>query len=403
MNKFDLSKFIKDNIIFRDDSFFQSDILRCNNELLYRISGKRILVIGGGGTIGSNFIKSILRYDPATIVVVDSNENALTELVRSIRSDLSIKTPKELITYPINFSDPIFYKIYSYYKPFDIIANFAAHKHVRSEKDIFSIQAMIQNNVIAAYDFLSTVVKDKPDFLFCVSTDKAANPVSLMGASKKVMEGLVLYFSKEANLNTARFANVAFSNGSLLESFLKRLEQRQPIAVPRDVKRFFVSAPESGEICMLSCMLGAGGNIFFPKLDAETQVYFYDIVKPFLNANGYDIKECYSEDEAKESVSLIDKGIYPVYSFESNTDGEKLYEEFYTESEHPILNKFDSLGVIDASPHMTTAFFINNFIEEYKAIFMSNELSKRDIVDFFSKYVPDFKHIETGFNLDKKM
>jgi FlaA1/EpsC-like NDP-sugar epimerase len=403
MNKFDLRQFIKGNILFRDNSFFEHDIENNREELTYRIKNKRILVIGGGGTIGSNFIKSVLRFNPSRIVVIDSNENSLTELVRTLRSDSSLKIPNEFLTYPISFSDQIFYSIYSFYKPFDIIANFAAHKHVRSEKDIFSIQAMVQNNVIDAYTLLSTISLDKPEFLFCVSTDKAASPVNIMGASKKIMERMVHHFSSTVNLNTARFANVAFSNGSLLEGFQKRLEQRQPISVPRNIKRFFVSASESGDICMLSCMLGNGGDIFFPKLDSSKQVLFYDIIKPYLKQNGYEMKECLTEEDAKENISLIDKGYYPVYAFDSDTDGEKLYEEFFTQSEKPVMDRFESLGVIQKDFSCDYKSLIDDFIVEYKLLLSSTNITKKQLVDLFSKHINDFRHIETGYGLDSKM
>lgn len=263
MRNFDLDTFISKNITKRSHSFFESDIENNASTLTSEIENSSILVIGGGGTIGSNYIKSVLKFRPAKVVVVDTNENGLTELVRSVRSTPGLFVPKEFITYPVNLGDPIFEKIYHYYKPFDIVANFAAHKHVRSEKDVFSIEAMIENNLFNAFRLLQMIEDDKPAHFFCVSTDKAANPVNIMGATKKLMEELVIDFSAHLKCTTARFANVAFSNGSLLDGFLYRTMQRQPLAVPADIKRYFVSPAESGDICMLASILGTSGDIFF--------------------------------------------------------------------------------------------------------------------------------------------
>jgi len=266
MKNIDLDSFISRNITRRSKSFFESDIQAHSENLAEEIENRDILVIGGGGTIGSNYIKSILKFRPKKVVVVDTNENGLTELVRSVRSTPGLFIPSQFITYPVSLGSKIFEKIYNHYRPFDIIANFSAHKHVRSEKDIFSIEAMIENNLFNAYRLLKIIEEDQPGHFFCVSTDKAANPVNIMGATKKLMEELVTDFSNSLNCTTARFANVAFSNGSLLDGFLHRTMQRQALAVPADIKRYFVSPAESGDICMLASILGTPGDIFFPKL-----------------------------------------------------------------------------------------------------------------------------------------
>ena len=261
-----ISEFIEQFVIKRKNSLFLNDLNNNKQKLIQEISGKSILVVGGAGTIGTSFIKAALKYLPKKLIVVDVNENGLTELTRTLRSNSKIILPKNYITYPVSYDSEVFYKILERHKNFDIVANFAAHKHVRSEKDIFSIEAMFRNNVINAKRFLDYLTLNKPDHFFCVSTDKATNPVNIMGASKKLMENLIMSYSKDIKITTARFANVAFSNGSLLYGFIERLLQRQPISCPSDVRRFFVSPKESGEICLLTCILGKSGEIYFPKL-----------------------------------------------------------------------------------------------------------------------------------------
>lgn len=402
----DLNKFINEQILERKESFFQEDINANSAALQDVIEGKKVLVIGGGGTIGSNFIKSLLPFKPASVIVVDNNENALTELVRDVRSTNKLFVPESFITYPVNFGGSIFRKIYEAYKPFDIIANFAAHKHVRSEKDIFSIDAMIQNNLLYAQRLLSLVENDKPSRFFCVSTDKAANPVNIMGATKKLMEDLIMTFAFRMHCTTARFANVAFSNGSLLDGFVKRIMNRQPLSVPKDVERYFVSPAESGDICMLTCMLGNSGEIFFPKFQKNKLISFYDIAHKFLNEFGFSMKEYVTEAEAKNfaaTMDLTDDKQYPVYSFVSDTNGEKLYEEFYTDNEQPDMQRFKSLGVINAPVDAPGKNEIESFFLEMNGLINKSKVEKNEIVQLFQKYIPTFSHIETGKQLDKKM
>jgi FlaA1/EpsC-like NDP-sugar epimerase len=403
MRHFNVDSFIRKYITKRDKSFFEADIQNRFNDLENEISNKNVLVIGGGGTIGSNYITSILKFRPARVVVVDTNENGLTELVRSVRSTPGLFVPNEFITYPVNLGDGIFEKIYRHYKPFDIIANFAAHKHVRSEKDIFSIEAMIENNLFNAYRLLQMIEQDQPQHFFCVSTDKAANPVNIMGATKKLMEELVMQFASSLNCTTARFANVAFSNGSLLDGFLNRMMYRQALSVPSDVKRYFVSPSESGEICMMASVLGATGDIFFPKLKEDELTSFYDITNSFLGELGYSMDRCDSETEAKEKSLLIgESGKYPVYVSASNTSGEKLYEEFYTETEVVDCSTFESLGIVkndtaNKSPKNMAV------VEELKKAFKKVDINKSNIVNILSDHITTFEHIEKGMSLDLKM
>jgi FlaA1/EpsC-like NDP-sugar epimerase len=403
MKNFDLASFISKHITRRSESFFKSDILNHTFLLKEELENKSVLVIGGGGTIGSNYIKSILPFKPRKVVVVDTNENGLTELVRSIRSTPGLIVPKEFITYPVNLGGRIFERIYNYYKPFDIIANFAAHKHVRSEKDIFSIEAMIENNLFNAYRLLKIIEEDNPNHFFCVSTDKAANPVNIMGATKKLMEEVVTDFSTQLKCTTARFANVAFSNGSLLDGFLHRIMQRQPLAVPADIKRYFVSPSESGEICMLASILGASGDIFFPKLMEDELISFFDITTHFLEELGYKMDICSSEAEAKDKSLKFDKtNNYPVYVFNSDTTGEKLYEEFSTENEEVDWDSYKSLAVARAAKNLNVDN-ISIIINQLKGVFDKEGVLKTDIVNILTNHIPSFGHVEKGVTLDNKM
>lgn len=398
-----ISYFIKKYITKRQESFFNDD-LKKNKEILNKeINGKSILVIGGAGTIGSSFIRAALKFHPSKLVVVDYNENGLTELTRTLRSDFKISVPKTYLTYPMSFNSKVFYKMFKEHKKFDIIANFAAHKHVRSEKDIFSIESMVKNNVLDAKYFLDFLKLNKPSHFFCVSTDKAANPVNIMGGSKKLMENMIMSYYKDFKITTARFANVAFSNGSLLYGYIERMFQRQPITCPSDVKRFFVSPEESGEICLLTCILGNSGEIFFPKLNENQLTKFKDITYDFFKYLDKEIQVCRNEKEAKNcSHNLSDESPYPVYFFKTDTSGEKLFEEFYTESDEVLLNKFSSIGVITNSLK-PSKHEIEEMIKKINNLFDKEHYNKKDIVSELSSFLPGFNHIETGKNLDQKM
>lgn len=403
MNLINLPHFIKNNITKREQSFFEADIQKNHALLSSKIQGKSVLVIGGAGTIGSSYIKAILKFKPGKLVVVDTNENGLTELTRDLRSTIGQFVPESYNTYPMNFGDPVFAKMFHAHKPFHIVANFAAHKHVRSEKDQFSIEAMIDNNVMRAKEFLDLLLPNKPEYFFCVSTDKAANPVNVMGASKKLMEEVIMAYSQELHITTARFANVAFSNGSLLDGYIQRIFKSQPISCPVDVKRFFVSPEESGQICMLACLLGTSGDIYFPKLDPEEMVNFKDIALVFFKAMGKELQECSSEEEAKLKAnqrSFSDP--YPVFFFPSNTSGEKLYEEFYTDEDVLDMQCHESLGVIKNAKRISL-HEVEKCLAEIRAILDKENYSKEDIVLVMKKYLPDFRHIETGISLDSKM
>tara|TARA_R110001592_G_scaffold119404_1_gene322401 strand:- start:929 stop:2143 length:1215 start_codon:yes stop_codon:yes gene_type:complete len=399
-----IPNFISDHITFRKKSLFQEDLVNNSSILSKRIRAKRVLVIGGAGTIGSSFIKALLRYEPGELYVVDTNENGLTELTRDIRSSFRIKAPNVYKTYPLSFTDDIFYNILEEHGPFDIVANFAAHKHVRSEKDHYSVSALLNNNVLHAKKLLDHLVKKPPKHFFCVSTDKAANPVNVMGASKKLMEDLIMSYADKIPITTARFANVAFSNGSLLDGFIFRLMKRQPLSAPNDVKRYFVSPEESGEICLLACVLGNSSEIFFPKLAQESMITFSSIADQFLTTLGLKPKECSSEEEAKSIADNLDAVIneYPVYYFKSDTSGEKSFEEFYTADEELDLKTYQGLGVIK-NIEKKSPDDINRVISALTKTLHNESITKQMIVDAMSSYIENFNHIETGKNLDQRM
>ncbi|WP_026452707.1 polysaccharide biosynthesis protein [Aequorivita capsosiphonis] len=403
MNLIDIPNFINTYITKRQTSLFENDIEKHKDTLSKKIAGKSVLVIGGAGTIGSSYIKAILRFKPGKLYVVDTNENGLTELTRQLRSDANTYIPNDFRTYPMNFGDPVFKKMFLAEGPFHIVANFAAHKHVRSEKDQYSIEAMIDNNVFKAKEFLDLLITKKPEHFFCVSTDKAANPVNVMGASKKLMEEVIMSYSDDLQITTARFANVAFSNGSLLAGYIERLFQNQPISCPSDVKRFFVSPIESGQICMLACMLGNSGEIFFPKLASEEMVYFKEITLDFFKASKRAVVECTSEEIAKKkALSTKENDPYPVFFFDSDTSGEKLYEEFYTDTDLIDTKTYFSLGVIKNARKLPKSE-IDSTIFQLKNLMDSGDYDKAAIVELLKKQLPDFEHIETGKSLDQKM
>ncbi|MFZ1705244.1 MAG: polysaccharide biosynthesis protein [Saprospiraceae bacterium] len=399
----DIPQFIKTFITKRQKSLFESDIELHHEVLMSNIKGKSVLVIGGAGTIGSSFIKAMLNFKPDRLYVVDLNENGLTELTRDLRSTEAQYIPGDFKTYPMDFGDPVFQKMYVKEGPFHIVANFAAHKHVRSEKDHYSIEAMLSNNVFKAKDFLEFLTQYPPQHFFCVSTDKAANPVNVMGASKKLMEETIMAYADKIKITTARFANVAFSNGSLLDGYLQRIFKNQPISCPSDVKRFFVSPEESGQICMLACILGQSGEIFFPKLSEDQMVNFKDITLDFFEELNIQIEESVSEEEAKAWTSQKKNPVkYPVYFFTSDTSGEKLYEEFFTSFDVTDLKTYSGMGVIKNAPKPGIKQ-IESCISEMKQLLDGVSYDKNDIVQLMKKHLPDFEHIETGKNLDQKM
>ena len=411
---FNLDKFIADSVTYRPESMFKGDIEANAEKLTQEIKGKKVCVIGGAGSIGSSFIKAVLRFEPASVVVVDLNENGLAELVRDVRSTNGLYVPDEFRCYTLNFADPIFERIFREEKGFDIVANFSAHKHVRSEKDRYSVQALIENNDIKAKKLMDLLTVYPPKHFFCVSTDKAANPVNIMGASKRIMEDLVMAYNKYFKVTTARFANVAFSNGSLPDGWIHRLQKKQPLVAPSDVKRYFVSPEESGQICMLACILGKGGEVFFPKLGEDQMLTFSEICDGFVKANGFEKDPCASDKEAilkasqldltDSQLSILNSQLpkYPTVYFASDTTGEKAYEEFYVPGEKIDMQRFQALGVVEQTTRHEMNE-VNGFFEKLEAIFHKDDFTKAEVVEAIKIFIPNFNHEEKGKNLDQKM
>ena len=376
-----------------------------NHQVLLRksILEKNILVIGGAGTIGFSYIKQVLKYKPSKITVVDINENGLTELTRDLRSSNLLDYNPEYITYPVNLLSDTFDKIFNS-GTWQIVANFSAHKHVRSEKDKISVEALIKNNVYGAIKLLNLCELNPPKYFFSVSTDKAANPVNMMGASKRIMEMFLMRESSSLPISTARFANVAFSDGSLLHGFNQRIAKKQPFSAPNDVRRYFVTAHESGELCLLSGLLGYNKDIFFPKLSEHLHlIKFSEIAVRYLRERGYEPYECESEDEARDRAEeLIANKHWPCYFFKSDTTGEKDFEEFFTDNEDLDMERFETVGVIKNQPEFDEAK-LDDFMNGIEALRKKGTWAKDDIVKLYFGLLPEFAHKETGKYLDQRM
>ena len=408
---FNLDKFISTSVTKRPVSMFAADIEANKETLSKEIKDKKVCVIGGAGSIGSSFIRAVLRFEPKSVIVVDLNENGLAELVRDVRSTEGLFVPDEFRCYTLNFADPIFERIFREEHGFDIVANFSAHKHVRSEKDRYSVQALIENNDIKARWLMDLLTQYPPRHFFCVSTDKAANPVNIMGASKRIMEDLVMAYCQYFPVTTARFANVAFSNGSLPDGWLHRVQKLQPLAAPSDVRRYFVSPEESGQICMLACILGHPGEVFFPKLGEDQMLTFSSICDDFIHAQGFEKDPCASDEEAKKKAmqlngqwSMINGQSlkYPAVYFKSDTTGEKAYEEFYVPGEKLDMDRFQSLGVVKQTIRHSMPE-VETFFNELEVIFKKENFTKAEVVEAIKRFIPNFMHEEKGKNLDQKM
>ena len=400
----DIERFIAASVTGRKESFFARDLEAHAREIRAQIAGKKVCVIGGAGSIGSAFIKELVKFGPASLTVIDLSENGLAELTRDLRSTDGLSMPEVYRTYALSFSDPVFARIFREEKGFDIVANFSAHKHVRSEKDRYAVQALLENNDIKAAALMDLLCEFPPQHFFCVSTDKAANPVNVMGASKRIMEDLIMAYKDRFKVTTARFANVAFSNGSLPDSWTRRLSLHQPLAAPRDVKRYFVSPAESGQICLMACILGRSGEIFFPRLQENQMKTFSEICDAFLEANGLVKKEFDTDAEARAFAARMpeDSKEYPVVYSLSDTTGEKDFEEFFVPGEKLDLERFQSLGVILESPRKG-AGEVKAFMAQLEGIFANPGFTKEEVIAAIRGFVPNFVHEEKGKNLDQKM
>jgi len=390
-------------LIGRTTPLFSSDISSINESLLEKIRGSRFLVIGAAGSIGQAVTKEIFKRGPQLLHVVDISENNMVELVREIRSTIGYSSG-DFRTFAIDCGGLEFKALVDAEESYDYVLNLSALKHVRSEKDPFTLMRMIEVNIFNTLKTLHLTNKQGLKKYFCVSTDKAANPVNMMGASKRIMEQFLMRESLVQPISMARFANVAFSDGSLLHGFNQRIAKRQPISAPNDVRRYFVTPQEAGELCLISCLLGENRDIFFPKLNAELNlITFSEIASSYLNSFGYEVLECESEDEARNRVDeLIPKMKWPCYFFKSDTTGEKDFEEFYTLNEKLDLARFNNIGVIKNEPTFDEAK-LRFFIESIEKIKIQGSWSKHEIVDLFNYMVPNFCHKETGKYLDTRM
>lgn len=391
------------NLIGRDQELFAADIAARERELSSLVSASRFLVIGGAGSIGQAVTREIFRRSPRLLHVVDISENNLVELVRDIRSSLGY-IEGEFATFAIDAGSDIFDAFVRSGPGYDYVLNLSALKHVRSEKDPYTLMRMIDVNIFNTDKTMRLAAARGAHKYFCVSTDKAANPVNMMGASKRIMEYFLMRRSLELPVSTARFANVAFSDGSLLYGFNRRMEKEQPLAAPNDVRRYFVTPKEAGELCLMSTLLGENRDLLFPKLDAKANlITFSEIAERYLKTRGYEPVECSSEDEARARVrELKAKNKWPVYFFSSDTTGEKDFEEFYTSGETLDMDRFASIGVIKNSPDYDAAA-LGHFESEISAIRARERWTRAELIGLFNATIPEFAHKETGKFLDGKM
>jgi UDP-N-acetylglucosamine 4,6-dehydratase len=390
-------------LIGRNDDLFSLDVTANNKQLNDEVSNSSFLVLGAAGTIGQAVVKEIFKRSPKKLHVVDISENNMVELVRDIRSSLGY-IKGDFQTFALDIGSVEYDVFINDDGQYDYVLNLSALKHVRSEKDPYTLMRMVDVNILNTDKTLLQAIKSGTKKYFCVSTDKAANPVNMMGASKKIMEMFLMRRSLSINISTARFANVAFSDGSLLHGFNQRIQKRQPIVAPKDVKRYFVTPQESGELCLMSCILGANRDIFFPKLSDQLHLLsFSEIAVKYLKELGYEAYPCASEIEARQLVEILpDEGKWPCYFMESDTTGEKYFEEFYTSSEELDMGRFENIGVIKNKPLFDEAdlMFFEDTISSLKD---SKSWTKEQIVQLFFRLIPDFEHKETGKYLDSKM
>jgi len=390
-------------IIGRNNALFTSDILEYSADLLKVVSSSKFLVIGGAGSIGQSVTKEIFKRNPKKLHVVDINENNLTELVRDIRSSFGY-IKGDFKTFALDIGSIEYDAFIHSDGQYDYVLNLSALKHVRSEEDPFTLMRMIDVNVFNTDKTIKQSIKNGVKKYFCVSTDKAANPVNMMGASKRIMEMFLMRRSLNINISTARFANVAFSDGSLLHGFNQRIKKRQPIAAPIDIKRYFVTPQESGELCLMGCIFGKNRDIFFPKLSKELNlISFSDIAIKYLKSKGYTAYICKTEDEARELIkTLPEQGKWPCLFTTTDTTGEKDFEEFYTDKETLDMERFENLGVIKNELKYNENK-LNNFENSICNLKSSMDWDKKAIVGEFVKMIPEFDYHDNGKYLDGKM
>ncbi|EPJ46642.1 MAG: putative nucleoside-diphosphate sugar epimerase [Osedax symbiont Rs1] len=391
------------SLIGRKIMMFTKDIERSQSELLYEVGRSSFLVLGGAGTIGQAVTKEIFKRSPKKLHVVDISENNLVELVRDIRSSFGYING-DFQTFALDIASVEYDAFHNADGQYDYVLNLSALKHVRSEKDPYTLMRMISVNIFNTDKTIQQAINKGTKKYFCVSTDKAANPANLMGASKSIMEMFLWRRSEKINISTARFANVAFSDGSLLHGFNQRIQKKQPIVAPSDIKRYFVTSEESGILCLMSCILGKNRDIFYPKLCPTLNLTsFPSIAEKYLHSFGFTVFNCSDEDEARKLVkSLPEKGMWPCFFSKSDTTGEKSIEEFFTDSEVLDITTFENIGVIKN----TTSFEyapLDDFEGTIRILKSNGTWTKEEIVTSFKKILPDFDHLENDRYLDGKM
>ena len=390
-------------LIARNKELFEQDISFNEENISHIISKSRFLVLGGAGSIGQSVVKEIFIRNPLKLHVVDISENNLVELVRDIRSNFGY-IKGDFRTFAIDIGSVIYDTFFKNDGKYDYVLNLSALKHVRSEKDKYTLMRLIEVNILNTVKTIQQCNTKGVKHYFCVSSDKAANPVNMMGASKRIME---LFLSRSSNIipiSTARFANVAFSDGSLLQSFNQRVIKKQPIVAPNDIKRYFVTPKEAGQLCLMSCLLGGNNEIFFPKLSKSLHlINFSDIARNFLTQLGYTPIECSSEEEARNFfINSNDNKLWPCYFTTSNTTGEKYFEEFYMDGEEIDLNRFKNIGVVKQS-FKNNEINLDDFYIKINSLLTSGRWEKESLVNLFQQILVDFKHEDLGKYLDDKM
>ncbi|MFL2716289.1 MAG: UDP-N-acetylglucosamine 4,6-dehydratase [Gammaproteobacteria bacterium] len=391
------------NLIGRTSPLFDKDVSSHKEELEAMVSSSTFLVIGGAGSIGQAVTREIFKRNPLALHVIDISENNMVELVRDIRSTLGY-IDGDFRTFAIDCGSNEFEALLNSSGGYDYVLNLSALKHVRSEKDPFTLMRLIEVNILNTIKTVQMAKELGAKKYFCVSTDKAANPVNMMGASKRIMEMFLMRESESIKISTARFANVAFSDGSLLHGFNQRFAKRQPISAPNDVRRYFVTPQESGELCLMSCLLGENRDIFFPKLSEQLHLTtFSDIAERYISNLGYEPFHCSTEQEARDySSELITSKRWPCYFFNSDTSGEKDFEEFFTNKENLDMERFKNLGVIKNEANFNPTM-LNHFLEVIYKLRTKKVWEKEPIVDLFNEMIPNFDHKETGKYLDGRM
>lgn len=390
-------------LIGRDSEIFQNDMLTNKSELLRIVNESSFLVIGGAGSIGQAVTKEIFKRKPTKLHVVDVSENNMVELVRDLRSSYGY-IDGDFRTFSLDVNSIEYDAFIEFDGKYDYVLNLSALKHVRSEKDPFTLMRMIDVNIFNTQKTVLQSIEKGVKKYFCVSTDKAANPVNMMGASKRIMEMFLFNLSNKINISTARFANVAFSDGSLLHGFKQRIQKMQPIVAPNDIKRYFLTPNESGELCLMSCIFGENRDIYFPKLSESLHlISFADIAVKYLNELGYEPYLCNSEEEARELIAVLpQQKKWPCFFSKSDTTGEKEIEEFHTEKELLDLNRFENLGIIK-NPQSYSSSKIELFSSSIKELKKNRKWNKEQLVNLFLKIIPDFHHKDMEKHLDSKM